>query len=56
MNIKTWKLWLLSSMCFLFVAIMNLIDKEYLRGISFAFLGVIYIGLSITYYKKDCKK
>lgn len=56
MKVKTWKLWLLSSMCFLFVTIMNLIDKEYLRGISFAFVEIMYIGLSITYYKRDSKK
>lgn len=53
---KTWKLWLFCSICTIFVAIMNLIDKEYLRGISFAFVGVMYIGLSITYYKKESKK
>lgn len=41
MKVNTWKLWLYSSLCFLFVSIMNLINKEYLRGISFAFLGVI---------------
>jgi hypothetical protein len=55
-KVKTWKLWLFSSMCFLFVAIMNLIDKEYLRGISLIPLVVIYIGLSVTYYKKDREK
>lgn len=56
MKVKTWMLWLLSSSCFLFVGIINIIYKEYLRGIAFTFIAVVYIGLSITYYKKDDKK
>ncbi|WP_123054474.1 hypothetical protein [Clostridium sp. JN-1] len=55
MNIESWKLWLFSSICFLFVAIMNLIDKKYLIGITFGLLGVFYIFLSMNHYKKDKK-
>lgn len=55
LNIKTWKLYIFSSICFLFVAIMNLIEKKYLLGGPFLFLGALYIYLSITYYKKDNK-
>ena len=50
-----WKLWLLASVCFLFVGIANLIDKKYLLGSVYTLLGVTYICLSISCYKKDNK-
>lgn len=53
LNIKSWKLWLFSSICFLFVGIMNLIDKKYSIGIIFELLGVSYIFLSMSHYKED---
>lgn len=55
MNIKPWKLWLFSSICFFFVGIMNLIDKKYPTGITFLILGVSYIFLSMSHYKNDNK-
>ena len=53
LNIKIWKLWLFTSICFLFVSVINLIDKNYLLGSIYTLLGVTYIFLSISYYKKD---
>ncbi|NMM61682.1 hypothetical protein HBE96_03040 [Clostridium sp. P21] len=53
MNIKSWKLWLFSSICFLFVAIMDFISKKYYTGIIFGLLGVSYIFLSMNHYKKN---
>ena len=55
MDKKTWKLWLLASICFLFIGIMDLIEKKYLGGSVFTILGVSYIGLSLTNYKKNNK-
>ncbi|EET88047.1 conserved hypothetical protein [Clostridium carboxidivorans P7] len=53
MNIKSWKLWLFSSICFLFAGTMELIDKKYSTGIIFMLLGVSYIFLSMNHYKKN---
>ncbi len=55
MKIKEWKLWLFASLCFIFVGIINMITKKFLIGSAFSILGVAYIFLSITYYKKDNK-
>jgi len=55
LDIKPWKLWLFSSICFLFASIMYLIDKKYLMGITFALLGVSYIFISMSHYQKDNK-
>ena len=55
MNIKPWKLWLFSSICFLFASIMYLIDKKYLMAITFALLGVSYIFISMSNRRKDNK-
>ena len=55
MKLKTWKLWLLAGVCFLFSGIMNLIDKEYFLGLRYTFLGLMYIVLSITTYKNNNK-
>lgn len=54
-KLKTWKLWLFSGVCFLFVGIMYLIEKRYSSGAMFIFLGVIYFGLSTANYKVDNK-
>jgi hypothetical protein len=50
------KLWLISSVCFLFVGIMNIIDKEFTRAAMFIFLGVTYFALSQTNLKGNRKK
>jgi len=55
MNIKPWKLWLFSSICFLFASIMYVIDKKYLMAITFALLGVSYIFISMSNRQKDNK-
>lgn len=55
MKLKTWVLLLLAGVCFLFVGIMNLTDKNYFPGAGFSFLGAMYFVLSITNYKKDKK-
>lgn len=55
MKIQTWKLWLFSSICFLFCGILSVIGKKYFLGSVFIILSLSYICLSITYYKKDNK-
>lgn len=55
LNRMAWKLCLFASICFLFVGIADLIDKKYLLGSVYTLLGVIYIYLSIFYYKKNNK-
>lgn len=52
-KLKSWILWLLSSICFLFGGIIDLINKNFSLGIMFLFIGVLYFVLSIIYYKKN---
>jgi len=52
LNMKIWKIWLFSSVCFLLAGIINFVEKKYLLGVCFVSLGLTYIGLSITHYKK----
>lgn len=56
MKLETWKLWLLAGMLFLFVCIMQLIDKKYFSGLISALLASSYICLSINNYKKNNSK
>ncbi len=53
LNIKGWILWLFSSICFIFVGVMYLVDKKNFLGATFTLLGITYIFISITQYKKD---
>lgn len=55
MKTKTWKLWLFSSVCFIFCGIMYLIDRKFLLGSIFILTGIVYIYLCISNYKKDNK-
>lgn len=55
LKLKTWKLWLFSGACFLFVGIMYLIAKRNSLGILFICLSVTYFALSKTNYKVDNK-
>jgi len=55
MKLKEWILWLLAGAGFLFVGIMSLVDKEYLRGSMFVVLGGVYFALSRTRYKGNNK-
>ena len=55
MKIKRWKLWLLSGVFALFTSLMHLIDKEYFLELTYTFLGLIFIVLSITTYKNNNK-
>jgi len=55
MNIKPWKLWMFASICFLFSSLMYVISKKYLMAITFGLLGVSYIFISMSNYKKDNK-
>lgn len=55
MKTKEWQLWLFASICFIFVGIMNLIDKKYLVGAVFSALGAFYIYLSAIKYKGKSK-
>lgn len=51
-NIKLWKLYAFSSICFSFVGIMNLLERKYFFAGCFTLLGVFSIIETITYYKK----
>lgn len=53
LNIKTWKIWLFTSICFIVVGVINLINKNYLLVSIYMFLGVTFIFSSISRYKKD---
>ncbi len=55
MNLKVWKLWLFSSICYLFLGVVYLIDKKYLLGCCDTLIGVSFIGLSRSYYKRANK-
>lgn len=52
---KTWKLWLLASVGFLFVGMMDVISQEFFRGAMYIFSGGAYLFLSITYYRVNKK-
>jgi len=52
-KLKSWILWLLSSICFLLGGIIDIINKNFNLGIMFLFIGVLYFVLSIIYYKKN---
>lgn len=43
---------LLSAICFLFVALMNLLDGDTTIGITFLLLGLSFLLLSTTHLKK----
>lgn len=49
---KTWKLNILSSICFFFIVAMNLITKNYLSASIFTLLAVLHAYLSIINYRK----
>ena len=51
MKSKTWKLWLVAGVCFLFLGITNLISKSFIFGVACIFLGGGYFVLSIINYK-----
>lgn len=51
-NIKLWKLYAFSSICFSFVGTMNLLERKYFFAGCFILLGVFSIIETITYYKK----
>lgn len=53
LNIKTRKIWLISSGCFLLIGLLNLIDREFLSGSLYIILGVVDIFLNRSEYKKD---
>lgn len=53
MKLEAWKLFLLSSICFLFVSITNLSSKNFVRGVMFLFLSITYFDLSRTKYKEN---
>jgi hypothetical protein len=52
---KTWKLWLVTGVCFLFSGITNLISKSFVFGVACIFLGGGYFVLSIINYKGNKK-
>jgi predicted membrane protein len=53
MKLESWKLFLTSSICFLFASIMSLISKNFFRAIMFLLLGITYFVLSRTNYKRN---
>lgn len=55
MKSKTWKLWLLASVGFLFVGIMDVISEEFFPGVMYILSGGVYLVLSITYYSVNKK-
>jgi ribosomal protein L7/L12 len=55
LKIKEWQLWLFASICFIFVGIMDLIEKKYTMGVVFSLLGAFYIYLSVDKYKGKSK-
>jgi hypothetical protein len=55
LKLNTWKLWLLSGICFLFLGISYLISKKYFLGAAFIFLGGFYFILSRNIYKGNNK-
>lgn len=55
MKSKTWKLWLLAGVCFLFVGMMDVSSEKYFQGVMYIFLGGLYLVLSITNYRVNKK-
>ncbi|WP_106059907.1 ribosomal protein L7/L12 [Clostridium vincentii] len=55
MKSKTWILWLVAGICFLFVGVMDLIDKNNFSGVISILLGGFYIILSRINYKRESK-
>ncbi len=55
MKLKTWKLWLLSSICFSLAGIILLISKKYFLGVIYIFVGGLDFVLIITNYKGQNK-
>lgn len=49
---KTWKLWVLASGCFLFISVMELINKNYKTSGVYITLTLVYLGMSKKHYKK----
>lgn len=56
MKLASWKLFAISSICFLFISIMELVSKSFIRAVMFLSLGLTYFILSRTYYKKNKKQ
>ncbi len=55
-NVKSWKIFIFSALCFLFVGVLYITMKNYLLGGLFSMLGAIYFYLSRAQYKNEQKK
>lgn len=44
---------LISSICFLFIAVMNFLDGNTTIGVTFILLGVSFLFLSTTHLKRE---
>lgn len=55
MKKKAWVLLLIAGICFIFVGIMNFIDKNSISGVMFIVIGGFYFVISIGSYKTKDK-
>jgi len=55
LELKTWKLWLFSGICFIFAGVVFLINKNYVSGVLLSVLGVFDIFIGITNLKSNKK-
>lgn len=55
LELKTWKLWGFSGICFLFAGVVFLINKNYFTGVFLMLIGLFDIFISITNYKSNKK-
>ena len=55
MKLKTWILWLVAGICFIFLGVTKIIETNNFSGVVFIVLGGFYIFLSIDNYRRDKK-
>ncbi len=49
---RSWKIWLVASVCFLAAGVVDMVLGKYLDGALFLLLGIVYVYISASYHRK----